>query len=741
MAAAPAFSVVGRPIPRVEGFDKVTGGAEYTADVNLSGILWGKNVRSPYPHARIVSVDTSRAKAVPGVRAVITAADVPHKRVGRALRDYEVFCSERVRYIGDIVAAVAADTAEAAEEAALLVDVEYEELPAVFDPVEAMTDPKAPLIHPDLRSYEGLPDNIPEDFRNVCSQLLVERGNLDDGFAQAEVVVEHTYSTPMQYQAYLEPMASVLKIGDTGRVEVWTSIKIPFAFKRELSDTLGVPPEQILIHRVNIGGEFGSKASAPDAASGYYLARATGQPIKFINTSQEDLTAATPRHAAVITIKSGVKRDGTLVAWDARILWNSGAYGGFKPPIFGGNLGGSNNAAGWWSIPNVRIDARMVYTNAVPCAYMRAPGQPQAIYAAEQHMDAIARELGMDPLEIRLKNLPTRQPNGEEIVAPRVLKAAADAIGWNTPKPKYVGRGLGLGARGTGAGPSTSDITLNADGTITAVTAIPDNGTGGLTIVGQVVAEVWGIPIDRVHVVHGDTDSVPVDVGSGGSSITNSAGHSAMAASQQVQEQLVPLAADMLNASTAHYEHGTWVGPNGERVSLQEFAMEMIQSEEPLAHAQVTMAPERSPNQQYCAQAAEVEVDPETGEVHVRKFVAAQDVGTIINPVGHQGQIEGCVMQGIGLALMEELSVEDGRVTAAHFGDYKIPTAADIPPMVTVNIETTGPGPYDAKGIGETPHAPTAAAIAAAVADAIGKPVFRLPLTPERVLAAMEGQF
>lgn len=756
-AAAPEFTVIGKPIPRIEGPDKVTGRAKYSADIQLPGTLWGKNVRSPYPHARIVAIDASRARAVPGVHAVLMAADLPRKRIGRAIKDYEVICSERVRYVGDVVAVLAADTAEIADVAALLVDVEYEELPAVFDPIEAM-GPDAPLIHPDVRSYEGFP-NAPQGLRNVCSYVLTERGNLEAGFAQADVVIENTFVTQLMHQGYIEPHACVVTIGQGYRVEVWTTHKVPFALKQELAAILDRPAQDIHIHQAYIGGEFGAKANPFDVPAAYYLARVTGRPIKFVTGAREDLTATTPRHPATVTIRAGAKRDGTVTAWDARIAWNSGAYGGMKPPFFNGNLGGSNNAAGWWAIPNVRIEANMVYTNQVPCAYMRAPGQPQAVFAAEMQMDLLARELGMDRLQIRLQNLPDRGPNGEELVVKRILRAAADAIGWTAqgpgardrgpdlpaPGPRLptplIGRGLGLGARGTGAGQSTSDITLNPDGAITAVSSVPDSGTSGHTVVAQVVAEVWGVPLDRVHVVHGDTDSVPVDVGSGGSSITNAAGHSAIATSRKVQEQLAPLAAAALGAGSAQWDQppAGWRAPDGKFIALEEFAREALKAEEPLAHAQVTFAPERSSIQQYCAQAAEVEVDPETGQVRLRKLVAVNDVGVIINQIGHQGQIEGCVVQGMGYALMEELSLEEGRITTAHLGEYKLPTIEDLPELVTINIRTTGPGPFEAKGIGETPHVPTAAAIAAAVADAIGAPVYRLPLTPERVLDAIDA--
>jgi CO/xanthine dehydrogenase Mo-binding subunit len=736
MAAAPAFSVIGKPVPRVEGRDKVSGGTHYATDVVLPGMLWGKNVRSPHAHARILSIETSRAKAVPGVRAVLTAADLPSKLVGRFMGDYEVLASEVVRFIGEPVATIAADTTDTAEEAAALVQVEYEELPSVFDPHEAL-QPGSVLLHPELRSYRGFPEDIPENLRNVFSRLVVERGDLDAGFAQADVVVENVFRTQVQHQAYLEPYNCVVRIAEDGRAEFWGLNKIPFALRDQLSQALDLPPERILVHAVHMGGEFGAKADPGDAYPAYYLARATGRAVKFINTYQEELIAGTPRHAAVIRIRTGAKRDGTITAWNAQVLWNSGAYAGHKPALFNGNLGGSNNAAGWWAIPNVRIEALMVYTNIVPCAYMRSPGQPQTVFAAEAQMDLVARELGLDPLEIRLRNLPT------DTFAREAVSRAAEAVGWTSPKPAHVGRGVAVGARGTGAGMATSDITLNPDGTITAITALPDQGTGGLTIVAQVVAEVWNVPLDRVQVVHGDTDMLPVDVGSGGSSITNSAGHAAMAASRKVQEQLAPLAAQLLGVPEAEWRDGAWraVGrADGRAISVEELATEVVREGDERAHAQVSQAPERSPNQLFCGQAAEVEVDPETGQVRLRKLVTVQDVATIINEIGHQGQIDGSVVQGIGLALMEEVGLEEGRVTTQNLGEYKLPTIRDIPELITINVQAdTGPGPFNAKGIGETPHVPTAAAIANAVADAIGAPIRELPVTADRVIAATEA--
>lgn len=737
MAAAPVFAVLGKPIPRVEGPDKVSGRAVYSADVTPANALWAKNVRSPVPHARIVSIHTARALAVPGVRAVLTAAGFPNKRIGRRLKDYPVLCDDQVRFVGDKVAVVAAEDPDAAEEGALLVEVEYEELPAVFDPIAAML-PGAPLIHPEARSYVGFPPYIPEDLPNVCAYLISDRGDVAAGFAQSDMVVEHTFRTQLVHQAYLEPHACVVTAPEGGRIEIWASSKVPFNLRRELAEIIDRRQEDLLVHRVNLGGDFGSKGAPADVPTAYYLARMTGRPVKVVTSYQEDLIAAAPRSPSVVTLRTGLKRDGTILARDALVVFDSGAYGAFRPAVFDGMLGGANDTGGSYEIPNLHVEARIVYTNQVPCGYMRSPGQPQVIFAVEAHMDLLARELGMDPLELRLRNAPRRSPSGGVSVAPELLQTAADAVGWSSPKPPLVGRGMAMAERGTGVGTGSSDITVNPDGTVTVVTSLPDNGTGGLTVVAQVVAEAWGIPIERVHLVHGDTDALPVDVEAGASRMTNVAGHAVIAASDKLKEQLAPFAASMLGTEGVHWEKGGWRAPNGRTVSLEELAAEMIKPGDPAAHAQATITTPRSPDRGYCAQAAEVEVDPETGQVRVRKIASAQDVGTIINEIGHQGQIEGAVVQAMGYGLMEELVVQDGQITTTHLGDYKVPTVRDIPELATVDILTTGPGPFNAKGIGETPVVPGAAAIANAVADAIGAPIFQLPVTAERVLDALD---
>lgn len=758
-AAAPAFSVISRPIPRVEGHDKVTGEAPFYADIVLPNMLWAKNVRSPIPHGRIVSIDASRALRVPGVRAVLTAADIPFKRIGRRLKDTPLLAKDHVLHIGERVAVVAAESLDAAEEGALLVDVEYEELPAVFDALEAM-EPDAPLLHPELRSYTGFPEYVPEELRNVHARVEINRGDVDEVFAKADLVMEHTFRTGTMHQGFLEPYATVAYIGDDGRAEFWHSTKAVFRNKDEMSRIIDLPPEEIHFHQVHMGGDFGGKGAPGDAPAAYYLAKMTGRPVKFVTTSSEELTAGTPRHPSFCRIKSGVMRSGTLVARDVLIVYNSGAYGGYRPNVGDGMLPGGAQAGTLYPCPNLRLDGRMVYTNEVPRTYMRSPGQPQAVASVEAHMDLLARELGMDRLEFRLKNAPRNPDGGESPAPPALLRAAAEAVGWNQSsesrvpdsessvsrnsdpgtRKRLIGRGIALAQRNMGGGPGSADLTVNPDGTVTAISAAPDVGTGTLTVVGAVVAESLGISIEAVHVVHGDTDTFSNDTEAGASRMTNAAGHAAIAASDQLKEQLAPLAATMLGAESVAWTRGGWEAANGRFVSFQDLAGEMIRPGDPAGHVNVTVTVPGGKEPERSAQAAEVEVDPETGQVRVLRLASAQAVGTIINETAHQGQIEGCVVQGYGYALTEDLVIEDGRVATTHLGDYKLPTMPDVPPLTTINLPFHGEGPFGAQAVGETPVVPTPAAIANAVADAIGVPVMQLPISAEHVLELIDSK-
>ena len=740
---------IGQSVVRGEGPDKVTGRTIYAADVSLPGMLWGKVLRSPFPHARIVSIDTTGAKAVPGVHAVITAADLPESLVGRRLRDMPVLAREVVRFVGEKVAAVAAETEEAAEEALLLIDVEYEELDAVFYAHEAM-EPDAPTLHPELSGYEGLPQPK-SDINNVFAHITWGQGDVDQGFAEADLVFEHTFNAQLMHQAYIEPHACVVSTEESGQVRVWVNNKDPYPLREQLAAVWGIAEESIVLHPCSIGGDFGGKGSFMDVPLGYYLSLHSGRPVKMVMDYIQELMAANPRHPATMTIRSGVKRDGTLVARQAQVVFDSGGYGAFKPTVY---LRGADHLCGVYRIPHARIDSYMVYTNNVPKGHMRSPAKPQVVFAVEAHTDLVARGLGMDPYEFRQKNLLQEgdaSPVGhvwQDIRADETLRRAADAVGWETPKPDkpglLIGRGLAITDLSQGVGRFAAKISMNSSGRPKLHMAFWDTGTGSHTVLRQMVAQELSVPVEEVDIELLDTSEMPFSSGSGGTRVTYTAGQAVVGAARELKRQLIRAAAPLLDSpeEDVSLQSGrVVVGPS----PLRPAYYRTINIGEVVAHvgdgtivAEYELASEPPDVTSFCAQAAEVEVDPETGAVTVRRLVSAHDVGAILNPLMHQGQVEGGVIQGLGYALMEELQTEDGHISTVSFGDYKIPTIADIPELVTVLVEgQNGPAPYRSKGIGESANIPVAAAIANAVAAAIGAPVPSLPLTAEKVLRAL----
>ena len=759
---------IGQSVVRGEGPDKVTGKSIYAADVSLPGMLWGKVLRSPFPHARIVSINTTEARALPGVYAVITAADLPESLVGRRLRDMPVLARDVVRFVGEKVAALAADSLESAEEALLLIDVEYEELPAVFDSHGAMAE-DAPTLHPDMSGYEGLPQ--PEsDLKNVFAHITWGQGDVEEGFAEADLVFEHTFNAQLMHQAYIEPHACVVSAspplysphdgGNTRGVEVWVNNKDPYALREQLAAVWGIPEDSIVLHPCSIGGDFGGKGSFMDVPLCYYLSLHSGRPVKMVMDYIQELMAANPRHPATMTIRSGVKRDGTLVARQARVVFDSGAYGAFKPTVY---LRGADHLCGVYRIPHARIDSYMVYTNNVPKGHMRSPAKPQVVFAVESHTDLIAREMGMDPYEFRRINLLQEgdaSPVGhvwQEIRAGETLRRAAEAAGWDIPKTgksgMLTGRGLAITDLSQGVGRFAARVSMDASGRPTLHMAFWDTGTGSHTVLRQMVAQELSVPVEEVDIELLDTSEMPFSSGSGGTRVTYTAGQAVVGAARELKRQLIRAAAPLLDSpeEDVSLQSGrVVVGPS----PLRPAYYRTINIGEVVAHvgdgtivAEYEFASEPPDMTSFCAQAAEVEVDPETGAITVNRFVTAHDVGAILNPLMHQGQVEGGVIQGLGYALMEELQTEDGHISTVSFGDYKIPTIADIPELVTVLVEGSsssllparplGPGPYRSKGIGESANIPVAAAIANAVADAIGAPVPSLPLTAEKVLRAM----
>lgn len=743
------YSAIGTPTPRVEGAQKVSGKASYSADHILPGMIWGKSVRSPVAHARIVKVDVSRAESYPGVLAVVTAKDLPDVLVGRRLRDMPMLAGERVRFIGEKVAAVAAEDPGVAEEAAALVEVEYEELPAIFDPAAAMQE-GAPLLHEKLASYANLPQPASQ-IPNVHSELHYAIGDLDDGFRRARHVFENTFRTQLVHHGYLEPYAAAVAIDGTGRVQVWTTNKMPYALRTHLAQAVGISEEEILINLCPIGGDFGGKGALMDIPLCYYLAKKTGRPAKMVMTYTEELMAANPRHPSVITIKTGVSEEGKLCAQKVRAVFNSGAYGAFKPtPSV--NLLGASNGAGAYCIPNVVIDAFSVYTNSIPCGHMRAPGEPQTIFAVESQMDMIARELGLSPLDFRRRNLLKDGdflPNKHRIEHVRVrdaLEAAVKASNWDKPKPRpNIGRGIALSHRHVGQGQSTAEVALEKDGRVTLLTTVPDTGTGSHTILGQIVAETLSVPVDQVQVVVGTTDTFDSDAGAGGSRVTHVAGQAAFLAAEGAKEELRNRAAPILGCAVekVQLQRGCVRASNKPKraLSLKELARRLSERGEEVRVRRTYDAKAHGSITCFVAQVAEVEVDRETGAVKVLKFVTAQDVGTILNPLGHQGQVEGGIVQGLGFALIEELKTEDGRISTLSLGEFKLPNIQDIPDLKTVLVQDpVGPAPFHGKSIGEHSTSPVAPAVANAVFNAVGVRITELPITAEKVFFALQRQ-
>ena len=736
------FKVVGTPVPRADGVAKVSGRTRYAADIHCQGALWAKILRSPYPHAKLLRVDVSKAHSVPGVKAIVTGEDAKSCYIGKQIRDMPVLCWDVVRFIGDRIAAVAAETCDAAEEAISLIDVEYEQLPAVYDPRDAMKA-EAPLLHEDVSSYGGAPkDTLALDVRNGLTRLAWRKGDVERGFLEADLVLEHTFHIPARHQGYIEPHTSILAIEPGGRIQVWISAKNPFGVRTQLAYAIAVPEESIRINVVNVGGEFGGKGDAIDLPIAYLLARQSGRPVKIVMTYAEELTASNPAHPAIITVRSGVKRDGRIVARTLRALHASGAYGALKSKA---SLATGHYVGVPYRVENSAFEFLQIYTNTVPGGYYRSPGAIATIFALESHTDLIAQELRMDPAEFRLKNLIA---DGEEdAVGQRlndvrfreVFKAALDAAEWKKPKSAGVGRGIALTARHISGGDTGIILTAEPDGKFTVLSPTIDQGSGTHTILRQLVAEQMRVSVDQVRVLVGDTDTTTRDSGVRASRITYVAGHAVVQACEVLRKQLLEQAARLLECAPVDLDYG-----DGKFWLTQEPAQQVSQSRviaQLNGRSSVTIYedyPYPDGVSYFCAQVAEVEVDRETGTVHVRRIVSAHDVGTIINPIGHQGQIDGSVVMGFGQGVMEELMMENGRVTNSNLGDYKLPTIKDIPELETVLLESPGGvGPLNTKPIGEFANNCPPAAIANAVADAVGRRLFSLPITAEKIHAAL----
>ncbi len=697
-----------RPEIRHEGHLKVTGQARYTGDHYPDGVLHVACLSSPVPHATIARIDTADAREVPGVVVVLTGADIGDVRFGRHLRDLPVLATDRVRFIGQRAAAVAAETREAAEEAVRLIEVDYDDLPAVFDPRDALTE-DAPVLHPEAASYltmRGGTRDLPEHL-NIQGDLVAGRSpeEVEAAFADADRVYEHTFRTPRQHQGFIEPHGAVVWFeGDV--CHVISTNKAPFTLRAHMASVTGHPAEQIVVYNRFIGGDFGGKGFSIDEFVCFYLARATGRPVRSVMSYVEELSGTGPRHAAEITLRTGVRSDGTFVAHSADVVFDGGAYAAGKAAVDLVPHGGLDTMSAY-SIPTTRHRLRTVYTNSVPGGHMRAPGEVQAIFAGETHVDLIAAELGMDPLELRRWNLlrpghPAPDGTGALSVAEEVLDRAAEEIGWTAGRPAGRGTGIAVYRRKGGAG--TGGVVLRAlsPDRFEIITGAADQGAGTVTMIARVAAAALGVEESCVEVVQRPTAEAMFDQGAGASRVTRVLGEAALVAATAMRAKLA---------------------------EVSEFPVSVIGEGE---------APRGEKSDAFGAVAVEVAVDELTGQVTVLRAAMAADTGTVINPLSHRGQLEGGFAFGLGAALMEELPVEDGQVLAGSLGDYKLPTAPDMPPLTIVNVgDQQGTGPFGAKAVGEFGNLGVAPAIGNAVARTVGVRLQELPLTAERVWAAL----
>ena len=744
------FRTIGKSLPRIEGEGKVTGQTKYAADLPFENLLWAKVLRASVPHARIVNIDISRAKALKGVRAVLTGADVKDIYVGTRVKDQPVLAYDKVRMSGDAVAAVAADSEEIAEEAIGLIDVQYEELPYVEDPIEALK-PSAPLIHEDRNKYRNaakLPEGMPG--HNLQSYVLWKNGDLEAGFQKAARIFEHTFRTPLSHHGYIEPCACTVQVHADGRVEVWPSNKGPWGLREQMAEDFGVPQDKIKIHIVHVGGDFGAKASLIDVPVAYYLSKATGLPVKLVFDYTDELLAGGHRHPAVLSLRTGVDQDGHFTAIKATIHFSGGAYGSQKANPQVTVLGG-RRLASMYRVPAISCETYCSYTNQVPCTQTRTPGSPQVVFAFESQVEIIAKEMGIDALELRRRNIlhdGDANPMGEkwsDILMSEVLERVVKTSGWKKGgAKKNRGWGMALYDRGTPEGKASSALTLEADGKVNILTGVPDVGPGYYTVSQQMVCETLGLPPEKVGVVFKDTDSLPFDPGTGGSKQTNTSGHAVNQSAHEVREKLVALAARELGCQPEEIQQqgGKLTAPNKKSTTTQKM-IELAVKENggPVFHLTNYVPKDMPKVTGFAAQVAEVEVDPTTGGVSVLNLTTAHDTGTVLNHLTLTGQIEGGVVTGLGFALMEENPMVDGKIATLTLGESKLPCIADVPPLKTVLVESpTGPTPYGGKAIAENPNVPTAAAIANAIADACGARLFELPLSAEKIYWALNGK-
>lgn len=751
------FRYIGKPIPKVDALERVTGTARFGADLKLQGMLYGKVLRSPHPHAIIRRIDTSRALALEGVKAVVTADDLPPLEEARAAFGGELMIDladlrrltiahDKALFEGHAVAAVAATTPEIAEAALDLIHVDYEVLPVVENALEAMK-PDAPLLHPTL--YTRTLGEKPTKPSNIATIVETGFGDLEKAWAEADVVVEQSFETQMVHQGYLEPQACVAWVDAEGKINVWTATQGTFNAQRMLSALLKIPLHQINVIPAEVGGAFGGKIYVILEPLAILLSRKAGRPVKMVMDRAEVFRATGPASPAYITIKAGAKRDGHLTGLYAKVVMDAGAFPG--APIQG---------ATWcifapYKAPAMKVEAYDVVTNKPRVQAYRAPGSTAVAFATESALDMLAERLGMDPLELRLRNAAeegdtnvTGQKYGR-IGVKAVLQAVKSHPHWNTPlEGKNRGRGLAMGAWMGATLTSSSQVIVNVDGTVNIVTGQVDL-TGTRTTMLQMVADMLQLPLEQISIRVGDTASTPYTDLSAGSRTTFTQSAALARACQSVLEQMKERAAEALSKpdrrlTTHDIEYGDgkfWVKNDPEQVIpwRQVAALTRTRGTGPIVGTGTVTR--LQPANEFAAQLCDVEVDPETGKVKILRFTIFQDVGKAINPTQVEGQMQGGAAQSIGWALHEYYAWDKGKLRNPTLLDYREPTALDLPMLDTCIVEVPAPdGPFGVRGVGEPPIVPAPAALANAIYRAVGVRLTKLPMTPEAVFWAIQAK-
>ncbi len=756
-----SFQVINKAYPQVDALEKVTGQRKFISDIRIPGMLWGKVVRSHLPHAKIKSIDTSKAQHLTGVRAIITAADTPQIPCGPFTPDWEILAQEKVIYVGQPIAAVAALHPEVAEEASRLVEVEYEELPAVFDPVEAMA-PHAPLIH------EGRENNIVYTFKN-------EKGNVEKAFKESDYVREGVFYPSSQFHAYLEPNGAIASYDSiSGSYTLWAATQTPYPSWLLYSRALGIAPEKLHLIQAPMGGAFGGKFESNFHLIAACLSKRTERPVRLVNSLTEEFLTAPLRLPMQIHLKMGIKKSGVITAKEVEVVADNGAFTYWGPAVLSTVCYRLDNL---YRILNSRAIGYLTYTNNVPKGALRGFGQPQSLFAAEAILDMLAEDADIDPGELRLKN---SFNSGEKTIygwvigscgLPDCIKKAQEISGWFEKRKRYASqsgtkrRGIGLACCNHVSGNraclrefdgASAMVKVNPDAKVIVFTGEVDMGQGYTTVAAQCAAEELGIPLNRIKVASIDSQTAILGIGSFASRGTLMGGNAVRIAARDARQKILTAAGALLskNPDQLRFEQGRLLDDEkGEDLgSFNEILTKLVylQGGQPfigvgnyvpdtcLANPE-TKYGNPSPAYPFGAHVAEVEVDVETGQVEVVHYVAANDVGKAINPLLVKGQLEGGVVQGMGYALSEHLIFNQGEIVYKNLLDYKIPTMKDMPPVEPIIVEEEDPyGPYGAKSVGEAAIDPVAAAICNAIYNAVGVRVTKLPVTPEWLLKTIK---